>query len=145
VTGESERHVYLCPLRWADMDVYGIVNNVMYLRYLEEARVDLVHRMDTRDGDAFFRGGSVVVRHEIDYKRQLVHRLEPVEIQIWVTEVQAAAVTVRYVVRDGPVVYATAATVMAPYDYERNRPRRLSDGERAFFERYAAAPSLAAG
>lgn len=124
------------------MDVYGIVNNVMYLRYLEEARVDLVHRMETGDGDAFFRGGSVVVRHEIDYKRQLVHRPEPVEIETRVTEVQSAAVTMRCVVRDGPVVYATASTVMAPYDYALSRPRRLSDGERAFFERYLDAPAL---
>ena len=31
------RHIYRCPLRWSDMDAYGHVNNVVFLRYLEEA------------------------------------------------------------------------------------------------------------
>ena len=29
----------LVPLRWSDMDAYGHVNNVQYLRLLEEARI----------------------------------------------------------------------------------------------------------
>ena len=36
------RHRFLCPLRWADVDVYGVINNVSIMRYLEEARVDLL-------------------------------------------------------------------------------------------------------
>ncbi|HEX6875768.1 MAG TPA: acyl-CoA thioesterase, partial [Nocardioidaceae bacterium] len=35
------RHVYDCPLRWADMDSLGHVNNVTYVDYLQEARVDM--------------------------------------------------------------------------------------------------------
>ncbi len=66
------RHIYRCPLRWADMDAYGHVNNVVFLRYLEEARIDFLFRPE-KD----FKQGSVVSRHEIDYKRQLVHRHTP--------------------------------------------------------------------
>ncbi|MFE4477710.1 acyl-CoA thioesterase, partial [Kitasatospora sp. NPDC056789] len=40
------RHIYRCPLRWADMDAYGHVNNVVFLRYLEEARIDFLFRPD---------------------------------------------------------------------------------------------------
>lgn len=130
------RHLYRCPLRWADMDVYGIVNNVMYLRLLEEARVDFVFRMAPTDGDAFFRDGSVVVRHEIDYKDRLTHRHEPVDIEMWVSDLQTATVTVSYEVRDGDRLCARASTVMAPFDYRKNRPRRLTDAEIGFFEKY---------
>lgn len=130
------RHVYRCPLRWADMDVYGIVNNVVFLRYLEEARVDFIYLMAPADGDAFFRDGSVVVRHEIDYKWRLVHRLAPVDIEMWVTRLETATVSIGYTVRDDDHVYATAKTVMAPFDYVKNRPRRLTDAETAFFEKY---------
>src|SRR5258708_15535017 len=121
------RHLYRCPLRWADMDVYGIVNNVAFLRYLEEAWVDLIFRV-AAGGDAFFAGGSVVVRHEIDYRRQLVHRPEPVDIETWVTRLQAATVTIAYEIRDEREVYATASTVMAPFDFAAGRPRRLTGG-----------------
>ncbi|MFD5658086.1 acyl-CoA thioesterase, partial [Streptomyces hirsutus] len=79
------RHIYRCPLRWADMDAYGHVNNVVFLRYLEEARIDFLFRPD-KD----FQQGSVVARHEIDYKRQLVHRHAPVDIELWVTQIRAA-------------------------------------------------------
>ncbi|MFE0316869.1 acyl-CoA thioesterase, partial [Streptomyces albogriseolus] len=82
------RHIYRCPLRWADMDAYGHVNNVVFLRYLEEARIDFLFRPE-KD----FQQGSVVARHEIDYKRQLVHRHHPVDIELWVTEIRAASFT----------------------------------------------------
>ena len=36
------RHVYECPMRWADMDLLGHVNNVVYVDYLQEARVDML-------------------------------------------------------------------------------------------------------
>ncbi|WP_324787223.1 thioesterase family protein [Streptomyces sp. H51] len=133
------RHSYLCPIRWADMDVYGIVNNVAYLRYLEEARVDFIFRMAPTEGDAFFRDGSVVVEHRIRYRRQLVHRHAPVEIEMWVSDLQSATVAVDYVVKDDDTVYATASTVMAPFDYGTGRPRRLTDEETRFFEKYVEA------
>ncbi|GAA2328307.1 thioesterase family protein [Streptomyces cuspidosporus] len=130
------RHSYFCPIRWSDMDAYGIVNNVSFLRYLEEARVDFVFRMAPTEGDAFFRDGSVVVGHTIRYRRQLVHRHEPVEIEMWVSDLQSATVTIDYAVKDGDTVYATASTTMAPFDYRAGRPRRLTDDEARFFEKY---------
>jgi acyl-CoA thioester hydrolase len=129
-------HVYQCPVRWSDMDVYGVVNNVSFLRLLEEARIDLIWRRGAQEGAAFMGGGSVVVRHAIEYKAPLVHRHAPVEIHMWVSSIQAAALTVEYEVREGDTVYAVASTTMAPYCYEGRHPRRISEEERAHFERY---------
>jgi acyl-CoA thioester hydrolase len=117
------------------MDVYGVVNNVVFLRLLEEARVDLIWRLGT-SGDGFLRGGYVIVRHEIEYKRPLVHRPEPVQIEIWVSALQAATVTLEYEVRDGAETYALASTTMAPYNYDKRFPRRLTEAEAEFFQRY---------
>ncbi|MBO1334057.1 thioesterase family protein [Streptomyces sp. VRA16 Mangrove soil] len=125
------RHVYACPLRWADMDAYGHVNNVVFLRYLEEARIDFLFRPD-KD----FQQGSVVARHEIDYKRQLVHRHRPVAIELWVTEIRAASFTLTYEVKDEDVVYVRASTVIVPFDFEAQRPRRITAEEREFLEEY---------
>ncbi|GAA5071622.1 acyl-CoA thioesterase [Streptomyces similanensis] len=125
------RHIYRCPLRWADMDAYGHVNNVVFLRYLEEARIDFLFRPDKQ-----FKQGSVVARHEIDYKRQLVHRHAPVDIELWVTEVKAASFTLRYEVKDGDTVYVRASTVIVPFDFEAQRPRRITAEEREFLGEY---------
>ncbi|WP_330304652.1 MULTISPECIES: thioesterase family protein [unclassified Streptomyces] len=131
------RHIYRCPLRWADMDAYGHINNVVFLRYLEEARIDFLFRPE-KD----FKQGSVVARHEIDYKRQLVHRHTPVDIELWVTEIRAAAFTITYEVKDPAapdakeVVYVRASTVIVPFDFETQRPRRITSEEREFLEEY---------
>ncbi|MEU9211746.1 thioesterase family protein [Streptomyces sp. NPDC048415] len=125
------RHIYRCPLRWADMDAYGHVNNVVFLRYLEEARIDFLFRPD-KD----FKQGSVVARHEIDYKRQLVHRHAPVDVELWITEIRAASFTITYEVKDPEQVYVRASTVIVPFDFEAQRPRRLTTEEREFLAEY---------
>ncbi|MFE9098397.1 acyl-CoA thioesterase [Streptomyces sp. NPDC007264] len=127
------RHIYRCPLRWADMDAYGHVNNVVFLRYLEEARIDFLFRPDKE-----FKQGSVVARHEIDYKQQLVHRHAPVDIELWVTEVKAASFTLAYEVKDKDPdrVYVRASTVIVPFDFEAQRPRRITSEEREFLMEY---------
>ncbi|MEU3343683.1 thioesterase family protein [Streptomyces sp. NPDC006700] len=128
------RHIYRCPLRWADMDAYGHVNNVVFLRYLEEARIDFLFRPDKE-----FKQGSVVARHEIDYKRQLVHRHAPVDIELWVTEIRAASFTLGYEVKDGDQIYVRASTVIVPFDFEAQRPRRITAEEREFLQEYTDA------
>jgi acyl-CoA thioester hydrolase len=113
------------------MDAYGHVNNVVFLRYLEEARIDFLFRPD-KD----FRQGSVVARHEIDYKRQLVHRHAPVDIEMWVTEIRAASFTLANEVKDPGQVYVRASTVIVPFDFEAQRPRRITAEEREFLDGY---------
>ena len=113
------------------MDAYGHVNNVVFLRYLEEARIDFLFRPE-KD----FKQGSVVARHEIDYKRQLVHRHAPVDIELWVTQIRAASFTITYEVKDGDQVYVRASTVIVPFDFEAQRPRRITAEEREFLEEY---------
>jgi acyl-CoA thioester hydrolase len=113
------------------MDAYGHVNNVVFLRYLEEARINFLFRPE-KD----FKQGSVVARHEIDYKRQLVHRHTPVDIELWVTQIRAASFTIAYEVKDDDQVYVRASTVIVPFDFETQRPRRLTGEERAFLEEY---------
>jgi acyl-CoA thioester hydrolase len=117
------RHIFRCPLRWADMDAFGHVNNVAFLRYLEEARIDFMFRLAPGEGSASFTGGSVVARHEIDYLRPLVHRHEPVTIETWVTDITAASMTVGYEVKD-------------PYNLQAQRPRRITPEEKEFLEQY---------
>lgn len=129
------RHIFHAPLRWADMDIYGVVNNVVFLRLLEEARVDLFWRLGAT-GDDLLRGGYVVVRNAIEYKLPLVYRPEPVQIEMWISSLMGASVAFDYEVRDNGKVCALASTTMAPYDYEARFPRRFTDAETEFFQQY---------
>jgi acyl-CoA thioester hydrolase len=137
------RHIYRCPLRWSDMDAFGHVNNVVFLRYLEEARIDFMFRLAPGDGSPSFSGGSVVARHEIEYKRPLVHRHEPVIVESWVTKIGAALLTIAYEIKDSEgseEVYVRASTVVVPYDLQAQRPRRITAEERASLAEYLENP-----
>ncbi|GGO55428.1 MULTISPECIES: acyl-CoA thioesterase [Streptomyces] len=133
------RHIYECPLRWSDMDAFGHVNNAVFLRYLEEARIDFMFRLSAEDDGPSFSGGSVVARHEIDYLRPLVHRHKPVTIESWVTKIGAASLTISYEIKEpesGGQVYVRASTIVVPFDLRAQRPRRITAEERAVLEEY---------
>ncbi|MET7801672.1 acyl-CoA thioesterase [Streptomyces decoyicus] len=130
------RHLYSCPLRWSDMDAFGHVNNAVFVRYLEEARIDFMRRLAPGDGSPSFTGGSVVARHEIDYVRPLVHRPEPVTVELWVTKISAASMTVGYEVKDENTLYLRASTVVVPFNFAEERPRRITAEEKAILKEY---------
>ncbi|MDX6324486.1 MAG: hypothetical protein QOK15_840 [Nocardioidaceae bacterium] len=134
------RHLYRCPLRWADLDLLGHVNNVTYVDYLQEARVDMMRVHPPAAGGEALAEGVVVVRHEVQYVAPLVFRMAPVSVEIWVTEIRAASFTLAYEVfddtEDGRRVYLRARSVLTPYLFESERPRRLAPEERAVLQRF---------
>jgi len=135
------RHIYLCPLRWADMDSLGHVNNVTYVDYLQEARVDMLRVHAPATGGEQLPEATVVVRHEVEFLSPLVFRPAPVRIECWVTRIRAASFTMAYEILDEHPdgtrrVYARARTVLTPYLFSAERPRRVRDEERAVLERF---------
>jgi acyl-CoA thioester hydrolase len=136
-------YVVEVPLRWSDMDAYGHVNNVQYLRLLEDARV-VGLREWYRDGPSMLDEGIVVSRHAIEYRAPLTYRAAPVEVDMWVTRVHGAGFDLGYVVRDperiGTDVYAVAETGLALYDFENARPRRFAAAARAALEPHRGEP-----
>jgi acyl-CoA thioester hydrolase len=132
-------------MRWADLDLLGHVNNVVYVDYLQEARVDMlrVHRPSLTSDLA---EAAVVVRNEVTYLAPLTFRFEPVSIDVWVSELRAASFTLAYeIYQADPAdpgnpearrVHARATTVLTPYVFATERPRRLTDEERTTLEQY---------
>jgi acyl-CoA thioester hydrolase len=135
------RHTFHCPMRWSDMDAYGHVNNVVYLTYLEEARVDMLFTIGAELGAKALSEGVLVARHEIDYRRPLVYHPRGVDIDLWTDAIKGASFEIRYEVRDDETVFARAASVLVPFDLTAQRPRRVSPEERAFLERYLPPPA----
>ncbi|MBX5447346.1 MAG: acyl-CoA thioesterase [Acidothermus cellulolyticus] len=135
------RYTFRCQIRWDDMDAFGHVNNVPFVAYMQEARTGMLFAGDAQEYAPDLIKGVVVARHEIDYRRPLTWRPEPIEIDVWTAQVRASSFTLRYEMRDQlakpePVVLAEALTVLVPYDLSSGRPRRVTPAERAFLERY---------
>lgn len=142
------RHVYECPMRWADLDLQQHVNNVKYLDYLQDARVDLfrTHAPAMRaEATADLSEALVVVSHDISYLAPLsLHH--SVTVECWVSQVRAASFTISYeiVSRRGEgerLVHATASTVLAPFVFADERPRRITADEKALLATLRDEPS----
>jgi len=135
------RHVCHVPMRWSDMDAFGHVNNVVYLRYLQEARVDMLFVHAPRHGAEELAAGVVVARHQVAYRAPLLFRPAPVRVETWSSRVGAASFTLGYEVLDigddgSRTVYVVASSVLVPYDLEAERPRRVRPEERAVLEAF---------
>ena len=92
------RHTYECPMRWADLDVLGHVNNVVYVDYLQEARVDLFRangasRIDDPADDLAEAASSAAGRK---VTRSDVHR------QLLADGIRRAQAAARYAARFAP-------------------------------------------
>lgn len=133
------RHIYYQPLRWSDQDAYAHINNVMYLRYLEDARIDMLFR-DGHPASFGTTEGLVVARNEIDYRRVLDYRPEPIRMEVWVSAIRAASFVLDYEFVDlhdcRRTVYAAAKSTMVPVNLRESRPLRISADQRALLEKF---------
>lgn len=135
------RHVFPLQPRWSDLDAYNHVNNVTWLEYLQEARVDMLFVHAPQRGAEALAEGVVVVRAEIDYRRPMVFRQHPYSVETWVSELRVASFTIRYEIKDdggsgSTPIYGTAATILTPVNLASGRPRRLSPLEREVLGRF---------
>jgi acyl-CoA thioester hydrolase len=119
-------------MRWSDMDAYGHVNNVQYLRFFEDARIEAFAAHQAGEGDkSLLDTGILVARHEIEYLKPLRWRPEPVHIDLWITTIKGARIDVGYEVYDEHpgqerVRYALAESTLVIYDLVSERPKRIS-------------------
>lgn len=138
------RHLYECPMRWADLDMLGHVNNVVYVDYLQEARVDMLRTHARSPQTQGLAEGVVVASHQVTYVAPLLFDFTPVYVESWVTDIRAASFTMAYeIFRHQPdgtrKVFLRASTVLAPYVFATESPRRLKPEEKANLQPYLEA------
>ena len=134
----------LVPLRWSDMDAYGHVNNVQFVRLLEDARVAMLVDWFPEGLEQLDRW-IVVALHEIDYLAPLNYRPQPVAVDVWVTRIGGASYDIGYVIRDpqsfGSTRYAVAETTLALFNLRDGVPRRMAAEERTQLQRHLGDPA----
>ena len=129
------------PMRWADLDAYGHVNNAAMLTLLEEARIAVFWTSEGgepgRSGAKVLAGGpgsdmhTLVARQEIEYLAPLSYSQEPVVVELWIGQLGGASLLVCYeVLTPTGEVCARAATSIVKVDAGSGRPSRFSDEER---------------
>jgi acyl-CoA thioester hydrolase len=124
-------------VRFRDCDPLGHVNNAVYLTYLEQARFHVWRAqlgfVARSAADAGRRGvGFILARVECDFKAQARYGDE-LEVRLFLESFGRSSFTYAYDIVDcatGATVVA-ARTVIVRFDYDENRPVRLSDEDKA--------------
>ena len=141
------------PLRWSDLDAYGHVNNARMLSLLEEARIQAFWVSDDTSEHAAGASTAVldatpgattitlIARQEVEYLAPIPYQRQPVDIELWIGHMGGASLDVCYEVYspvgiEPRVLYTRAVTTIVLVDAETERPRRMSDAERAAWEPY---------
>ncbi|HET7460055.1 MAG TPA: acyl-CoA thioesterase [Longimicrobium sp.] len=130
------------PVLPGDVDGAGHVNNVVYLRWVQETAI--AHWTATAPERVQRAIGWVVLRHEIDYLRAALPG-DTVRARTWVgredgVRVERHTEIVRE--RDGAVL-ARARTLWCPLSTATGRPLRVTDELRTLFTSEPAAEPLA--
>ena len=131
------RHEKRIEIRWRDMDVYGHVNNAVYLTYLEEARDEWLGAALGDPGEVW---NWVLVRVEIDYRRELALADDFAVASCELHRIGSSSVWTQEAIRtlDGELS-AEAKAVLVARDRETGRSRPITPEERAAFERTGSA------
>jgi acyl-CoA thioester hydrolase len=129
---------YRMPMRWGDMDAMGHINNTLYFRYFEQARISWFEAVGlSTDG----RGCGPILAHvSCDFVRPLKYPGDILVDQV-ITRVgnSSVAMDLSIVRADAPTdLYARGKSVIVWMDYAAGRAipwpdpvRRLMDGSGA--------------
>lgn len=123
------------PVRFADTDALGHVNNANYLSFLESSRLEYIKTVLGRVKASDF--GVIVARVEIDYKSPAFH-YETMRVGCRVSELGGSSILMDYRIEDKATgrFVAQAKSVMVAFDYALGRPVRVSDEWRRKMEEF---------
>lgn len=107
----------------ADIDGQGHVNNVAYLRWVQDVAV--AHWRHSATEDMLQKYSWIVVRHEIDYKKQ-AFETEEITATTWVGEWTHVTCERFTEIRRGGDMLVKARSVWCMIDRETTKPTRIS-------------------
>ena len=116
------------PVAWGDMDAYQHVNNVVYLRWFETARIAYFERLGLVERKESEGLGPILARSEIDYRLPVTYP-DTVRVEISVLEVRKSSFTMVYRLwsRALGAEAASGTSVIVMYDYRAGRSAPVDD------------------
>lgn len=106
--------------RFSDLDPLGHVNNVVFLDYLQEARIRAFLQINYTQ---FFEISQVMVHQSIDFRRPIMYSTEPLTIETWVSSVGNTSYRMKYrILSETGELAAEAESVMVCFDKDKAVP-----------------------
>ncbi|TMH33207.1 MAG: acyl-CoA thioesterase [Betaproteobacteria bacterium] len=116
-------HVERIPIRWGDMDAMGHVNNTVYFRYMEQARIGWFDALVPQE-EAWKSTAIVIANASCNFKRAINYP-GMVEVQVYAGAPGGSSVPTYYELKIGGELYADGAATVVFIDMARQKPVRI--------------------
>ncbi|MCC2973778.1 thioesterase family protein [Massilia sp. IC2-476] len=129
-------HSMRIPIRWGDMDAMGHVNNTVYFRYIESARIAWLDEVGALPDPAGANEGPVIVNAYCSFLKQLTYPGE-IEVTTFVGPPGRSSVEVTHEIRlvgpDGQAgaLHAEGGAKVVWIDFRAEKSRPLPERLRA--------------
>ena len=116
-------HTERIDIRWGDMDAMGHVNNTVYFRYMEQARIGWFDRL-VPQAEAWKSTGIVIVNASCNFKRPINYP-GTVEVKVFTGPPGGSSVGTFYDLRMNEILYADGAATVVFIDMQKQKPVRI--------------------
>ncbi len=127
--------VIALPVQWGDQDALGHVNNTVYFRWFESARIAYTERFELFEMLRKTRVGPILAAIGCDY-RLPVEFPDTVEVGSRVARIGNSSLAMEHalVSRSRGAIAAQSTSTLVLYDYAAGRPRAIPDDIRRAIE-----------
>lgn len=123
-------HTSIQPIRWGDMDALGHVNNTVYFRYMEQARIEWLFALAEAGGGYTSGTGPVIVNASCTFLVPLVYPGD-VEVRMYLSEAGRSSIASHYELDCGGTRMAEGDAKIVWIDVASGRSVPLPDRLRA--------------
>jgi len=125
----------ILPIQWGDMDAFSHVNNVIYIRWFETARIELfielwggngINLQEILDGDGV---GPILANFNINYHLPLLYP-DTIHINTRISKVGNSSFGVSHQLfskNNGKKMIASADSVVVMYNYQKGEKFLLNE------------------
>jgi len=119
-------------VQWGDQDAFQHVNNTVYFRWCESARIAYIERIGLTDLMARERIGPILASITCNYRRPLTYP-DTVRVGARITRLGRSSMTMEHRVTSDAAdnVAADAESTLVVFDYARQAPHPIPDAVRA--------------
>lgn len=116
------------PIAWGEMDALGHVNNTIYFRYFENARVAYLTKINFIDPAANNGVGSILASTQCEFRKALAYP-DTAAVGARVTEISADRFTMEYrlVSHRLQKIAAEGKGIIVSYNYHAKRKAELPE------------------
>ena len=122
-------HSEVIPIRWGDMDAMMHVNNTVYFRYMEQARISWMETWGGGAGGADQAEGPVIANASCQFKRPLKYP-GSIEIRLFAGTIGRSSLPTHYEIRridDPATLYATGDALFVWISNVTGKPAAFPD------------------